>query len=384
MNGMTLLTEDQVFSDSNLEIFKKYGTACNVTDFATILGGKYPSGRNAYWTRTLGSYNIYGDPIIVTVNNSGYGCNAHLRDGVSIRPVIPYTSLSFLQGNIVKDQYGIKIAEFGMFPRNVTSIKTSRKLEILYRFRLLKKTESVYTINYSKYMSDEQKFEYCSEYEYGDKRYIRIMSGEAGIDSYLSNGNKVIEGKAYWIEVEPVKWFIDEREKLLVAKECIMSGIEFDEGLYQRNFDNTTIKIYMDKYLSKEMHQNDKGIEMTRKTDKINELSLALTNIEQEIESKYLKDRNTINEARTYLENLSHQTNEVTEKQLFSIVKMLDDLGIIKDEFDDWHNTKKTENINEAANDHRYYLDILLKETFEEIAEEEISCEKNKIKKLHY
>ena len=39
MNEFTLLSEDQVFGDNKLDILKKYGNACGITDFAILYGG---------------------------------------------------------------------------------------------------------------------------------------------------------------------------------------------------------------------------------------------------------------------------------------------------------------------------------------------------------
>lgn len=37
--NFTLLTEEQIFGDRQIEVFKKYDTQCAISDFAILLGG---------------------------------------------------------------------------------------------------------------------------------------------------------------------------------------------------------------------------------------------------------------------------------------------------------------------------------------------------------
>lgn len=46
MNSFTFLTEEQIFGSNSLDIMKKYGTACAITDFSILLGGYVAS--NSY------------------------------------------------------------------------------------------------------------------------------------------------------------------------------------------------------------------------------------------------------------------------------------------------------------------------------------------------
>ena len=39
MLDFTFLTEEQCFGDKQLDILKKYGTRCAITDFSILLGG---------------------------------------------------------------------------------------------------------------------------------------------------------------------------------------------------------------------------------------------------------------------------------------------------------------------------------------------------------
>ena len=47
MTDFTFLTDEQIFGNDKLDIIKKYGRKCAITDFSILLGG-YVSG--AYYT----------------------------------------------------------------------------------------------------------------------------------------------------------------------------------------------------------------------------------------------------------------------------------------------------------------------------------------------
>ena len=38
-SSFTFLTEEQIFGDAQIDILKKYGTACAISDFSILLGG---------------------------------------------------------------------------------------------------------------------------------------------------------------------------------------------------------------------------------------------------------------------------------------------------------------------------------------------------------
>ena len=61
MNNFTFLTDEQIFGNQQLDIIKKYGTKCAITDFSILLGGYVNrdystsdniSGTGYWWTKT--------------------------------------------------------------------------------------------------------------------------------------------------------------------------------------------------------------------------------------------------------------------------------------------------------------------------------------------
>ena len=80
-----------------------------------------------------------------------------------------------------------------------------------------------------------------------NKKYIRI---ELGDNKYPGKRDLLkdlaadinIDGKyseSYlWIEVLPMEWIVDDAEKALVAKECLVAGIDLDAKKIQEFLDN--------------------------------------------------------------------------------------------------------------------------------------------------
>ena len=81
MNSCTFLTEDQIFGNNQLDIFKKYGTKCAITDFSILLGGYVSSNyftdegntnkdrAGWWWTKTPDGDN---DARVVNFNGISY------------------------------------------------------------------------------------------------------------------------------------------------------------------------------------------------------------------------------------------------------------------------------------------------------------------------
>jgi len=70
----------------------------------------------------------------------------------------------------------------------------------------------------------------------------------------LSDGRKYREGDTVWLEVSPLKWIVYEREKLLISKILVASGIRFcDDYQYNGDFENTEMYRYLNTYFAKDI-----------------------------------------------------------------------------------------------------------------------------------
>ena len=128
--------------------------------------------------------------------------------------------------------------EFGSYPQD--KAKNSSELEKLYNARKLTPTGKTYT----GYMKKDGSFEQNQEFEYGGKKYVRVISKKYDNDSEYKDKTKAPEdGTPMWAEVQPIKWKIKNWNELprsinpngsgtaktiyVKSEEEIMSGIPF-------------------------------------------------------------------------------------------------------------------------------------------------------------
>lgn len=122
----TILTEEQIFED--IEIMRKLGSKCAITDFAILLGG-YASdeyhvddddslkGRTGwYYTTSFGG----GD--VRTIGTDGFrGVGDAGRRSGGVRPALPFSDISLISPNRVRGAKGIFEVEYGEYPQYAAS-----------------------------------------------------------------------------------------------------------------------------------------------------------------------------------------------------------------------------------------------------------------------
>ncbi len=266
----TLLTEDQIWGESALEVIKKYGTKVALSDLAIVLGGWLGSAgttiegdRSGYiWTAS----GLIDLGLVRTITHAGDLCYYYpnrRRDGV--RPVLLKKTTDKIKNPKIKkillpNDLEVKIAFFGEYPQKSVKIKLSELLEKMYHNRELKKLKEFYTFDtagltdYEKGLKPKKYF----VYEYGDKKYIRVEGRPADSDSILSNGKDVQIGDPYWIEILPIEWLVDENTGIWISKKALLSGIRFGQyDSYDGNFKKTDMFSYLKEYFSKEMIPSD-------------------------------------------------------------------------------------------------------------------------------
>ena len=145
---------------------------------------------------------------------------------------------------------------------------------IFWLERKISKTRNSYTTDSRRYNAYNEKFapKQHEEYEYNGKRYVRVKANsDFGSNTFtLSNGENYRDGDYVWVEVSPVKWLVDERAKVMITDKLIFSGIQFNHtrNYHTRDFDRTDIKIFMDRYLSRDLVQSRGIAEQTRTSSK--------------------------------------------------------------------------------------------------------------------
>ena len=272
MSNFTFLTQEQFFEGDKLDIFKKRGTKATVTDFSILLGAYVSDyhvdndssleGRTGYyWTKS--DYGESYARAVIGPGDRAYS-SVYLRNG-GARPALPFSSISNIptngeSGKRARD--GVLEVEYGYYPQKAVSRDMQERLERAYRSSSISKTGNSYTTDSVAYDDYDTAFQPQThqEYEYNGKRYVRVEANSYydGNNFTLSNGEQYRDGDNVWVEVEPVKWLVDERARMMITENLIFAGVQFNkERNYKtRNFDRTDIKTFMDKYLSRDLVQS--------------------------------------------------------------------------------------------------------------------------------
>ena len=266
MLDLTFLTSEQVIGDiggNQLDILKKYGRKCAITDFAILLGGYVLSYVHTYegnsgkdrtgwwWLKSTSVENI---PIVIDTRGDINWYDADNRDG-RVRPTLHYSSISSIFSNKMREFSGIKEIEYGEYPQFIVDEDYSHELERAYNSGNIRTTGKSYTTDSVRYNQYDTPFRARThtEYEYSGDKYIRFVGDSSSKGEQLSDGRIIEIGEPYWIKVEPIIWLVDEEADIALSKYIILSGIQFDDKEYTDSFENKFIKKYMDKYLSKEI-----------------------------------------------------------------------------------------------------------------------------------
>ena len=287
--GLGHIFEEPKLDENQLEILKKYGAAAAITDFAILLGGDVSSdyyinekttGKDRtglWWTQHVEPI-MYSRPSNSALDGKVFGIGFDggmklpRRDArnVGIRPAIKYSSIANIVSNEVIINKGEEI-ECGKYPQTIVDENYSRELESEYINENLKTTGKDYVTDSARCADININFvaRIHTEYEYNGSKYIRFIGDSNCNGKILSDGRIVEMGEPYWVKVEPVVWLVDEKEDIALCKNIIASGVQFDnKEIYDGNFSKTTIKWFMDTYLSKDLI-NDLSKEQLSEENKI-------------------------------------------------------------------------------------------------------------------
>ena len=280
MINFTFLTQEQCFGRDKLDILKKRGTKAAITDFSVLLGGRLSSEHvkndsflekrtGYYWTKSDDGAN---DACIVKDDGSFYCDNVNRRNS-GARPALLFSSIGSIPTNgesVKRARDGILEVEYGYYPQKAVSKDMQERLERAYRSESISKTRNIYTTDSVDHNKDDTSFQPQThqEYEYNGKRYVRVKANSYydGYDFTLSNDEQYRDGDNVWVEVQPVKWLVDEKSRMMLTDKLIFSGVQFNHtrDYHTRDFDKTDIKTFMDRYLSRDLVQSRGMLEQTR------------------------------------------------------------------------------------------------------------------------
>ena len=237
------------------------------TDFSILLGGMVDrdsddslAGRTGYyWTR---SDDCDNDARAVTDDGIRSNFNVYTRDE-GARLALPFSSIDRIPTNGVsgKDKDGVKYVEYGFYPQSAVTRGLQQELERQFTSGRLTKTGNGYTTDSRKNDEYGEKFkaQRHEEYEYKGKRYIRVKANSCfhGGNFKLSNGESYRDGDQVWVEVEPIKWLVSERDKLMLTEKIIFAGVQFkhERDYHTEDFGKTDIKKFIDDCWARDIEQ---------------------------------------------------------------------------------------------------------------------------------
>ena len=259
--NITILTASQVRKGfRQLKVLKQFGISSSITDFASILGGFYSDHLfkeyNDMRKERAGHYFLKTsmDGKVLTVYDNEMFPSEPTKSFFSIRPVISYKDIPNALSNVTELEDGLFQVEFGEYPQFAVKQDKCKELEEALEQGKLKKTGKEYHIPYDYNYSNPDVFE---EYEYEDKRYIRIKQN---IQPHrcLSTGEVIAPGTMVWIEVSPIEWLVDQEKELLVSKRLLAAGIQMlSHRNYQDEFVLTNVYKFLTELFARDMISTD-------------------------------------------------------------------------------------------------------------------------------
>jgi hypothetical protein len=157
---LTFLTDEQLFGDKALDVIKKCGTSCEVTDFAYYSGGGYFSSLSDDRSRRTAPYWIKLPHMLPPISNPMYVNSKGLRQmklpnsfswaevdlvGYGSRPVVSYSSIKSMAYNEKINSLGIKEIHFGEYPQTEVNEDYANELERAYSTGNPRLTRKSYT-----------------------------------------------------------------------------------------------------------------------------------------------------------------------------------------------------------------------------------------------
>lgn len=250
---------------------KDHGEA-EISDFAILLGGHYylfgdkKIGR--YWINQNNKEDILHaivNPITglqnadIIVSCRSFPDNINIRYN-SIRPILESKKIYEL---VMNTCYGDKFeGKYGEYPQSSVSKILNNTLENKYRDKRLKMTEKEYTVDSVSPLNTEKvpfTPEKLPEFQFGDEKYLRVVARLCYDPTTLSNGEIVHNGDPVWVKVSPITWIVSSKCQVLLAKNCLVSGIKYyeDYGKFKNrwhgDFEETQVYQYLQDYLQKDI-----------------------------------------------------------------------------------------------------------------------------------
>ena len=240
---VTLLSEELL---EKSKVIQKYGKKAAPTDATISMGAtidkeQFVKDDNSLKGRTVSYWltDFYNGLVAggVSVFSSGVLGNSFFNSGCGVRPVLKFENLT---KNIkqVKNNDELKIIEYGEYPSYVPTIELQKQLEAKYQNQALNKTGKVYS-------------EFGNEYELNGKKYVRTKLRPRNLNCVYSDGNRYSD--YIWLEVNPVEWFVDEENNMLISKYVLLRKQVDSRKCYKGSFEKSELYSYLNNVFIKKI-----------------------------------------------------------------------------------------------------------------------------------
>lgn len=324
------LRKNQLSGFGKLGIFKKRGIEAAATDFAIARGNRIQEidsidqhilerRYGCYFSKTLSSFMV-SHPSLYTVSEQGKIDGTSLfAYNIGCRPILLFSTIQNFCLNKNIDSDGILMVEFGEYPQMAADRTTQHLLEQLFPDSL-KSTNRKFSMmndfsNADLILSHENyPNKSFIEYILNNKRYVRVRVHISNSSIYLSNGIKYKEGDYVWIEVQPIRWLVDEKTGLAVSEKILFMG-----NVLEGHFECSCIKDFMDYDFAKDIIQskidvkNEEDIICTSSPLSLEQKDfLASLNSDQIAALESILSGNQVG-VSNYLKELSNQSSKVKQ-----------------------------------------------------------------------
>lgn len=250
---LTILTKEQVYGDSKLNIFNVINPRAAVSGTA-ILRGAYVSDYHVNNDSSLGGRTGYywlqnsdgdGDARVVSRSGSRDWNWCIRRDG-GVRAALPYSSIQSITPNLVRGTDGLYRINYGYYPGSAVDKFMQRVLEDAYNAGNLTSIGVGCTFDGRRFDAYDEDFlaEEQTYFEYNGEVYARIRANSNFNDNrfILSNDERYKYDDYVWVKVEPVVWLKHPLDDIMISEKEILAGVRFSE-----------LKWFLDNYLSKDI-----------------------------------------------------------------------------------------------------------------------------------
>lgn len=304
MERLSILKQNQAYGLNQLDIIEKIGLMASISDFAIVAGGYvsnefYYSNRKSFSDR-CGKYWMIPDDAVFKkcpiVNDDGIISSVGVDNRqIGARLVLSFKSSKFLEKLVSRrNNDGVLEVEYGYYPQDSVNAYLEDLLENNFLLNNLETTCNTYTMDSRKYYETDKDFrpKILKEYKFDNRYFVRIQidSCYCGEYFYLSNYKNYGYGDYVWIEVKPVKWFVDEVNKVLISEKLLFSGVQYSENIGSKDTLNN-MDIFIETIFAKDLFQRKNlSLDSNISSSKYSILKEQLQTMREELE--YYKKEN--------------------------------------------------------------------------------------------